>query len=330
MNLLWFVERSNIMNIVFWGSDDFAAVHLEALINSSHTIVACVTRPDRPKGRGMKVIVSDVKQCALDHNVPVFQPTTLKMDAFTKKLKECKSDLFIVIAYGQFLPKAVLDISPLGAINVHGSLLPRYRGAAPINWAIINGEEESGLSIIRVNERMDAGDILSELPIAIMPKDTSVTLRAKMMAAGPGLLLKTINGLASDPRKWGGAPQNKDEATLAPKLTKDIGTISWDKPAVVIHNLVRGLLPWPGAYTFYEGELLKVLRTEILEENFQGRAPGTVVGIDKEGISVSTGDGGVLIKEVHLQGAKAMDAYSFIVGHKICEGYQFKGQSCRN
>ncbi|OGX37552.1 MAG: methionyl-tRNA formyltransferase, partial [Omnitrophica WOR_2 bacterium RIFCSPHIGHO2_02_FULL_52_10] len=180
------------MNIIFFGSDDFAAAHLQALIRSAHHVVACVTQPDRPKGRGMGVVVSPVKEWAQTNKIPVLQPETVSDKVFIHELKSYRSDIFVVVAYGKFLTKALLDMPAFGAVNVHASLLPKYRGAAPINWAIINGEKESGVTVMKINERMDAGDILAAQKIKIAKGETAVSLKAKMMEAGPPLLGKTL------------------------------------------------------------------------------------------------------------------------------------------
>jgi len=211
------------MKIIFFGSDNFAAAHLQSLIDSNYQVVACVTQPDRPKGRGMKVVLSEIKECAEMHNIPILQPSTLKQDGLAEELKEFQSNVFIVIAYGRFLPTKILIIPPLGAINVHASLLPQYRGAAPINWAIINGEKETGLSIIKINEKMDAGDILAQRKIPISEDDTSMTLRAKMIKKGPSLLQQTLGDLSEN--RCTPVVQDHSKATFAPKLNKELGII---------------------------------------------------------------------------------------------------------
>lgn len=311
------------MKIIFFGSDDFAAVYLQSLIDSPHDVVACMTQPDRPKGRGMKVVVSPVKECAQKNNVPVLQPASLKESTLVKELEDFKSDLFVVIAYGQFLPREVLDIPPLGAINVHASLLPKYRGAAPINWAIMNGEKETGISIIKINEQMDAGDILAVMKMKMANDETAVSLKKKMMEEGLELLLQTIDDIGRGADR---APTVQDNrlATLAPKLTKELGHIPWEKKAYEIDSLMRGLLPWPSAYTFYNGKLLKILEAQIVAGDFSPYDPGSVVRVSKDGIVVATGCNGFLIKKVHLQDSKPMDAHSFVVGHRIETGFKFK------
>lgn len=310
------------MKIVFFGSDNFAAVHLRSLIDSPHKIVACVTQPDRPKGRGMKVVLSEIKQCARTRNIPLLQPTSLKEDDIAEELKSFKSDVFVVIAYGQFLPAEILGIPPLGAINVHASLLPKYRGAAPINWAIINGEKETGISIIKINEAMDAGDILAGTKMAISDDDTSMTLRAKMTEKGPALLQRALDDLSE--RRCTPAAQDHARATFAPKLTKELGVIQWTKKADEIDHLVRGLLPWPSAHTLYNGKFLKILEAQVARQDLSQHKPGVVAEVSKEGIVVATGKNGLLIKKVHLQDSKPMDVSAFLRGHEVEVGFKFE------
>jgi methionyl-tRNA formyltransferase len=309
------------MNIIFFGSDDFAAVHLKSLIRSPQHVVACVTQPDRPKGRGMHVIDSLVKEWARTNKIPVLQPEALNDSVFMNQLKSYQSDIFVVVAYGKFLPKAILDIPSHGGINVHASLLPKYRGAAPINWAIINGEKESGVSVIQINERMDAGDILGVHKIKIMKGETAISLRARMMEAGPALLEKTLMAIAAGKSKP--VAQEDNKATLAPKLIKALGHIPWNKSAVEILNLIRGVMPWPGAYTEYNGKMLKILEAAVVNKDVPGSEPGEIVEVNKNGLLVSTGRQGLLVEQVHLQDSKPMDAHSFLVGHELKVGYKF-------
>jgi len=311
------------MNIIFFGSDDFAAAHLKELVASAHEVVACVTQPDRPKGRGMKMTVSAVKGCAQDRQIPLIQPDDLKDAALIEKLKKYQADIFVVIAYGKFLPGAVRDMPSLGAVNVHASLLPKYRGAGPINWAVINGEKETGITIMKISEGMDAGDILASKTIPIRNDDTAVTLRSRMMEAGPLFLVETLEAIGQG--RLRPKPQDHSKATMAPKLSKDLGAISWKKGAGQIHDLIRGAVPWPGAYTIYKGKLLKVLEAQVVQGGFDGRSPGEVTRIGKEGIIVAAGRQGLLIKKVHLQDGKPMDASAFVRGHEVNVGYKFEG-----
>ena len=308
------------MKIVFFGTDDFAQVHLQALIDANHRIVGCVTPPDRAKGRGWKVQFSPVKDCARQHGLTLCQPPVLQENSFIEELKTMCADLFIVIAYGKMIPKTILEIPPQGVLNVHNSLLPKYRGAAPIHWAIINGEKETGISIIEVNDVLDGGDILAQKRIEILDQDTSITLREKMKQKGPKILLETIDAIQQE--KSQKEVQDPSQVTLAPKLTKELGHIQWDKQAFEIHNLVRGLLPWPSAYTYYKERLLKILRTDVVGSDACG-SPGEVIEMTKEGFVVATGKGNVLVKEVHLESSKAMKAQSFIAGHALEKGFRF-------
>jgi methionyl-tRNA formyltransferase len=309
------------MRIVFWGSDDFAAAHLKALIDSRHVVAACVTQPDKPKGRGWKISGSPVKQCAREHKISVLQPVCLKDDVFLDHLRRLGSDLFVVVAYGQFLPGKVLAVPHRFAVNVHSSLLPKYRGAAPINWAVINGEKETGISIMKISGLMDAGDILLQKEMAIARDDTAVMLRVKMSQIGPPLLLEAMDNIERNTHTL--TPQAKGAATFAPKLTKDLGYIRWGGGAEVIHNLARGLVPWPAAHTFYNGKLLKILETEVVGRDFPSVAPGEVAEINKEGFVVCAGENGLRVKRVHLESSRPMAAHDFAVGHKLGVGFRF-------
>lgn len=309
------------MNIIFFGSDDFAAIHLEALFESKHKVSACVTQPDKARGRGMQVSASPIKEAALRKGIPVLQPADLNEKTFLKGLKAFDADLFVVIAYGRFLPAEVLAVPRKFPINVHSSLLPEYRGAAPINWAVINGERETGISIMRVTAKMDAGDIIAQRKMRILETDTAASVRARMMETGPQFLLKTVDSIEKGTYTF--TVQDDQKATTAPKLTKESGHIPWDKPARDIHNLARGLLPWPAAYTYYQGKLLKILETEVVPGSFLSYPPGEVVSVDKKGFTVATADQGLLVKAVHLEASRPMSAYQFMMGHRLGVGFRF-------
>lgn len=309
------------MKIVFFGSDDFAATHLKRIIVSEHKVLACVTQPDRPKGRGMNVVLSPIKEIALEHNITVLQPTDIKSDDFLSELKKLEADLYVVIAYGRILPQKVLDVPTRGAINVHPSLLPKYRGAAPINWAIINGDAKTGVTIIQLNAKMDAGDILACKEENIKDDDTSISLRQRLVGIAENLLIKVLGDFQNNTLK--GCAQDSSKVSLAPKLTKELGAIDWNKSAVDIHNLVRGLLPWPGGYTLYDGKMLKIIKTKVLVSNNEG-LPGVVTDLTEDGIVVATQKGGLLVCQIHLQSAKEMDALSFVRGHRIEKGHRFQ------
>jgi len=309
------------MKLIFFGSDDLAAAHLEAIVSSKHKVLACVTQPDKAQGRGLKVQPPAVKLKAQAHDIPVLQPADMKDDGFIKKLKAFGGDIFVVVAYGHFLPQKVLGIPPRGAINMHPSLLPKYRGAAPINWAIINGETMTGVTIINVSAQMDAGDILMQEKLVIEADDTAVTLREKLTALGARCLCCVLGQIEDNKQKP--RPQDGAQATLAPKLTKDTGRIDWTKGAKTIRDLVRGLLPWPAAYTAYQGKTVKILDAQVLPGDTGGAKPGTVLGVDGQGIRVATGRGVLLLRRVHPESAKAMDAQSFAAGHRLSPGGHF-------
>lgn len=304
------------MNIVFFGSDDFAAAHLETLLSSPYHIAGCVTQPDRPRDRGMKVVVSPLKAMAENHGVPVLQPVDLKDEKFVSILRDLAADLFIVIAYGRFLPDALLTMPRLGAVNVHGSLLPKYRGAAPINWAIINGENETGISIIRMAARMDSGPVLASMKIPIRPDETSVSLRERMKQEGPQFLLALIERLADGVCEE--CKQNEADVTFAPKLTKETGRIDWDMPATAIERMVRGLQPWPCAYTFLNGKILKFLKCAVVDD-LAGR-PGEIISVNKHHFVIGTGQGGLAIFELLPESSRQMDAASFLRGYHLSAG----------
>ena len=309
------------MNIIFFGSDDFAALHLESLIQQKQCVKAVVTQPDRPKGRGMKMILSPTKQLALTHDITCLQPDDIKEGSFLEQLKSMNADLFIVIAYGKILPSEVLSIPKIFAINVHPSLLPKYRGAAPINWAVINGDRETGVSIIRLNPRMDAGDILAQSKMAISTEDTSITLRERLIQSGKELLQTVLENIGRDQLQP--VVQKENEVTKAPKLSKELGHINWSDDASTIHNLARGLLPWPGACTFYNEKMLKIFHTSVVNKGKMPEKPGTLLEIGKEGIVIACGRDALRVGEVHLADSKRITAHSFATGYQLITGFQF-------
>ena len=310
------------MNIIFFGSDDFALVSLERLFRSDVKVVACVTQPDKAKGRGLKVQPSVIKEFAVKNKIPVLQPDFLRYDEVIEQLKSFHADLFVVIAYGKILPPEILALPKIFCINVHGSLLPKYRGAAPINWAIINGDKKTGVTVIKLNEMMDAGEILSQREMDISDKDTAFSVRARMAPLGADLLLETIKTIEKKTFKL--TKQDFSKVTNASKLTKELGIIKWNEKAQTIHNLVRGLLPWPGAFTFYKGKRLRLLETRLPETPLNVKsAPGSVIEISKAGILISASDRPILVTRVHLEDGKPMEAHSFAIGHKLAAGHIF-------
>jgi methionyl-tRNA formyltransferase len=308
---------SQPLRIIFMGTPDFAAATLQALIDGPDEVVAVVTQPDRAKGRGKKLTPPPVKLLAEAADIPVLQPTKIKTEEFRNGLLTYRPNLFVVCAYGRILPKSLLELAPLGCINVHGSLLPLYRGAAPIQRAIINGEQETGVTIIQMNAGMDTGDILLKAAMPIEPDETAASLFHKLADLGSVTLLKAIKGL-----KEGTiipVPQDDTLATLAPMLKKDDGLIDWQKDAKEIECLIRGLDPWPTAFCFLDARRLRLFKPEVVYKESDA-PPGTVLQADKRGMLVACGNNCLLIKEIQPQGKKRMPVESFLCGHPIAAG----------
>ncbi|WP_297427319.1 methionyl-tRNA formyltransferase [Clostridium sp.] len=301
------------MNIVFMGTPDFAVPSLSRLVKE-YNVTAVLTQPDKPKGRGKKMAYSAVKEEALKYEIPVYQPTKLKEDAsLIEKLKELKPDFIIVIAFGQILTKEVLDIPKYGCINLHGSLLPMYRGAAPIQWAVINGEKVSGNTTMLMDVGIDTGDMLLKDEVEITDNMTAGELYDILKERGADLLIKSIEGLVNKsitPEKQG------DKTFYAKPLDKNIACIDWNKSSREIHNLVRGLNSWPIAYTSYKGERMKIYETEALEEK-STKEPGTIIDVAKNGIKVACKEGILIIKKVQFPNGKPLTIEQYINGHEI-------------
>ena len=307
------------MKIIFFGSAHFAVPSLEALIKSGHGLVCVVTQPDKKKGRHLRVSGTDVKSTALAAKLKIFQPENIKSKESVKFLKDLDADLFVIVAYGQIFSQEVLDIPKIMPINIHASLLPRYRGAAPINWAIINGDKSSGVTIMFVTLKMDSGPVIMRKEVKIEDKDTSVTLEEKLRKCGAELLIDALKII--DSRSYRLVEQDEDKVIIAPKLKKEDGLIDWNTSAVDIHNQIRGVLPWPGAHTHYKGKILKIFQADVLPVFPNHKpAPGEVVRADKDGIVVASGRGFLNLKELQLEAGKRMSAQSFIIGHKLAEG----------
>jgi len=305
------------LRIIFMGTPDFAAKILKTLINGPDEVVAVVTQPDRAKGRGKKLTPPPAKVLAEDAGIPVLQPTKIKTEDFRNGLLTYRPDLIVVAAYGRILPKPLLELAPLGCINVHGSLLPRYRGAAPIQWSVINGEKETGVTIIQMNEGMDTGDILLKATFTTEPDETSGSLFDKLADLGSATLLKAIEGIQDGTIIP--VAQDHEKATTAPMLKKNDGLIDWAKDAQEIERLIRGLDPWPTAYCFLDSKRLRLFRPEVLHKD-NGAQPGTVVQADKRGIFIACGKNTLLVKEIQPEGKKRMPVESFLCGHPIAAG----------
>lgn len=303
------------MRIVFMGTPDFAVPSLKRLIQDGHEIVGVYTQPDKPKNRGMKLTPSPVKVVALEHNLTVFQPKTLKDEAVQQELKALAPELMVVAAYGKILPQAILDIPAVGCINVHSSLLPKYRGAAPINWAILNGESETGVTIMHVVAALDAGDIILQATTPIDLNESVEQLHDRLAVMGAELLGQAVAELAAGtaPR----IPQDESQYTYAPMLSRELSPIDWTRSALEIHNQIRGLVPWPATTMELKGTRFKVFASLLTGEN-ENQPAGTVLGADKKGIRVVCGDGGVLcITEVQAPGKKRMKATDYLRGHPV-------------
>jgi methionyl-tRNA formyltransferase len=309
------------MRVVFFGTPQFAVPSLELLIQSSHEVVGVFTQPDRPRGRGQKVTDAPVKTTALQHGLSVFQPARLRDPEVTEALTRCSPDLGVVAAYGKILPESVLNYPRLGMINVHASLLPRYRGAAPVQRAVMDGMPETGVTIMRMVPALDAGGMFAKVTRPIGVDETSDVVERDLAQLGAELLLDVIEDLAAG--RAVEEPQDDSQSTYAAKITKDEGLIDWTLPAVDIHNRVRGLYPWPHAFSYLNGERLIVMRSHVVSE-LASAAPGTVVDVSSNSIHVATGHGGRLgIDEVQPEGRRAMTVRDYLAGHPIPTGARF-------
>ncbi len=296
------------MRVIFMGTPDFAVPSLEALL-TKHEVVLVVTQPDKPKGRGKKMVPTPVKACALEHGIPVLQPEKVKEPEFVEQLRSYEPDLIAVTAFGQILSEPILEMPKYGCINVHGSLLPKYRGAAPMQWSIIDGEKVTGITTMYMAKGLDSGDMLLKAEVEITDEDTFATIHDKMAVTGANLLLDTLDQLEAGTLER--IPQDHDAATYAPMITKETGHIDWSKNRQDIINLIRGLNPVPAAYTIYEEEVLKIFGAVISDVQVDDAANGEIVAVVKKGFVVKCGDGCLLITEVQARGGKRMmtDAY---------------------
>lgn len=305
------------MKVIFMGTPDFAVPSLEALVKN-HEVVAVVTQPDKPKGRGKKMMFSPVKEKALEYNLPVLQPQNAKAEDFFEELQKYNAEIFVVAAYGQILTEKVLFLPKLGSINVHGSLLPEYRGAAPIQWSIINGHNKTGVTIMQMEKGLDSGDIITMEEMEILKNDTYGSLSQRMSVIGANLLIKTMVDMENG--TFSKTPQNHEQSTYAPMISKETGHIDWCKNSDEIHCLVRGMDPQPTAYAIYNDEPLKIWEVEILDKTFPENNCGEIVEINKKGFIVKTNDTSLLITKVQAKGGKAMATDAYMRGHKVSVG----------
>lgn len=307
------------MRIVFMGTPDFAVPTLEALIGAGHELAAVVTQPDKPKGRGKAVLMTPVKEKALECGIPVYQPKRVREPEFLDVLRKLNPDVIVVVAFGQILPREILTLPPFGCVNVHASLLPKYRGAAPIQWAVIDGETVSGVTTMQMNEGLDTGDILEQEEISLDPEETGGSLFEKLASLGGKMILSTLKGLEDGSI----IPRAQGEMTTpyAKMLTKAMGEIDWSMDAASIERLVRGLNPWPSAYTYVNGKTLKIWKARV-EAGEAGNEPGQV-RVTKDRLLVETGNGVLSILELQLEGKKRMEAAAFLRGFSIETGKKF-------
>ncbi len=302
------------MKVVFMGTPEFAVPCLKMLVDEGYEIGAVITQPDKPKGRGNKLALPPVKEYAQKVGLKVLQPERIKTPEFLEELKSIAPELLVTAAYGKMLPKGLLDLPVYGCINVHGSLLPAYRGAAPIHWAIINGEKVTGITTMFTDIGMDTGDMLLKKEVEIGDDMTVGELHDKMSEVGSEVLKETLERLKDGTLQR--TPQDNAIATYAPIIKKDLGLLDWNKSSKEIHNLVRGTNPWPGAFTFYKSDRMRVWKTEYLKETYS-QHPGTIISISDEGMTVASGTGSIRIKELQFDSGKKMSPAQYAVGHSI-------------
>lgn len=306
------------MRVVFMGTPDFAVETLKALIASGHEVAAVVTQPDKPRGRGKSMQFTPVKEEAVKAGIPVYQPLKVRDEEFVEFLRKLAPEVIVVVAFGQIIPKSILQMPRYGCVNVHASLLPKYRGAAPIQWAVLDGEEKSGVTTMQMDDGIDTGDMLLKEEVILEKTETGGSLFEKLSTVGAQLLIKTLDALETGTVTPEKQPADSPTAYAA-MMTKEMGKISWEKEAKEIERLVRGLNPWPSAYTRLEGKTLKIWGSEAVEKESH-LAAGTVTGSDKEAFYVQTGKGILKVTELQLEGKKRMDAGAFLRGYPVEKG----------
>lgn len=305
------------MKVVFMGTPDFAVATLEKILEAGHEVIGVVTQPDKPKGRGKAMQFPPVKETAVAHGLPVYQPVKAKEEVFITEMQKLNPDVIVVVAFGQILPKAILDIPKYGCINVHASLLPKYRGAAPIQWAVIDGETESGVTTMLMDVGLDTGDMLKKAVVKLEEKETGGSLHDKLAVTGGDLLIETLKEIEA-----GTITREKQDDSLsnyAKMLDKSLGCIDFEKSAVEIERLIRGLNPWPSAYTGLDGKTLKIWSAKVIDKEYEGE-PGEVVETDKKTMIVKTGTGALSLEMVQLEGKKRMEIDAFLRGYTVTKG----------
>lgn len=305
------------MRVIFMGTPDFAVGTLEEIIKAGHEVALVVTQPDKPRGRSGALQFPPVKECAVAHGIEVFQPKKIREEENVEYLRQYNADIIVVAAFGQLLPKSILDMPKYGCINVHASLLPKYRGAAPIQWSVINGDPVTGVTIMQMDIGMDTGDMIAKREVVIGEEETGGGLFDKLAEVGAKLCVDTMveieNGTATR------TPQNHDEATHVSMISKELGNVDWNKSAVEIERLIRGLNPWPSAFTQLDGKTFKLWKAKVVEETTD-KAPGTIVRVGKDCLAVQTGEGLLSLLEVQLEGKKRMEVDAFLRGYQVEEG----------
>lgn len=304
------------MKIVYMGTPDFAVGALKALIEAGHEICAVLTQPDRQKGRGKEMAPSPVKECAMEYGIPVLTPVKIKEAEAIEELKRYPADIFVVAAFGQILSEEILNMPKYGCVNIHASLLPKYRGAAPIQWSIIDGEKETGVTIMQMDKGLDTGDILFQTKVPITKEETGASLFDKLAKAGAELIVEALAKIEKG--EVHPVKQDDNNSCYAKMLSKSVGKIDWNKSAVEIERLVRGLNSWPSAYTDYKGKQLKIWRAEVLPHR-EGK-PGTIAKVTKDAVIVCTKDGALSLLEIQLEGKKRMSTKEFLLGRTFAEG----------
>ncbi len=305
------------MKIIFAGTPEFAVPSLEALVEHNFDVALVISQEDRPRGRGKKLQPTPVKKRAMELGLEVYQPSSINSEESIERLKEVGADFLVVAAFGQILKKEVLSIAKVDSINVHASLLPKYRGAAPINWAIINGEDETGITIMKIEEGLDTGDMISKAAIPILDEDDAITVHDKLSKLGGEILVSTLKDIMDGKASY--TPQNDDESSYAPMLSRETGRIDWSKSSRDIFNLIRGLKPWPGSFTNYGDDLVKIHSLRVLDEAIGGQA-GEIVKVSNEGLYVATGDGVVIIEELQFPNKRRMKVREYLAGNSIESG----------
>lgn len=308
------------MKVIFMGTPDFAVGTLEAIIEAGHEVVLVVTQPDKPRGRSGALQFTPVKECAVAHGIEVFQPTKIRLEENVEFLRKYDADIAVVAAFGQILPQSILDMPKYGCINVHASLLPKYRGAAPIQWAVINGDSVTGVTIQQMDIGVDTGDIIAIREVPISEEETGGGLFDKLAVVGAELCVEAMESIVNGTVTR--TPQNHEEATHVSMISKEFGNIDWNKSADEIEHLIRGLNPWPSAYTKLDGKTFKIWRAKVVPEA-SDKAAGTIVKVEKNVLEVQTGDGVLSLLEVQLEGKKRMEVDAFLRGYSVQEGTMF-------